>query len=197
MWLVFCEIMNFDFLKENYSDDDLVSLIKRGDHKYLQQLIVRYMPYVLKSVEKYNFRPDDKDDVVQDALMAIYSAVNGYDEGKASFKTFVCVCIDRAIISNLRRANSSKRIPENLISSIEDVDSPVSKSAESIVIELENRCSLGDMIKNELSSFEYEVFYEYIDGSSYGDIAKKLSVDIKSVDNALSRIRSKLRNKAY
>ncbi len=189
--------MELNFLDENFSDDQLVSLIKNGEHKYLQQLIVRYMPYILKTADKYNFPSADKEDVVQDALMAVFSAVNSYDSNKASFKTFVCLCIDRSMIAHLRSANSSKRIPQNLISSIEDIEVPASESAENVVIGRENRCSLDDMIKNVLSDFEYKVFCEFIAGNSYVDIAARLSVDTKSVDNALSRIRSKLKNKAF
>ena len=126
--------------------------------------------------------------------MAIFSAVKRFDASKASFKTFVTLCINRAMSSALSRAvGANKHIPDVLISPIDDVNLLDMNNPESIFIEKESYSDLEHTIKSELSNLEYQVLCEFLSGKSYAEIANTLNISSKSVDNALKRIRSKIK----
>lgn len=181
-------------MQENLSDNQLVELINRGEYKYLQLLINRYMSYIISVASRYNAGGLDTEDFIQEGVLAIFSAVKTYDDSKASFKTFVGLCINRAMSSALSRATgNAKHIPENLISPIDDIELADTSDPESILIEKENFSDLEHTIKKDLSKFEYQVLGEFLNGKSYADIAETLGVTTKSVDNALRRIRAKIK----
>lgn len=181
-------------MQEGLSDNQLVELIRSGNYEYLQQLINRYMPYVISVSSRYSVSGLDTDDFIQEGMLAIFSAVKTYDSSKASFKTFVFLCINRAISSALARATgNSKHIPDNLITTLDGIDFPDMSDPESILIEKENYTNLKRSLKQDLSDFEYRVLNEFLSGKSYADIADLLQVTVKSVDNALKRIRTKIK----
>lgn len=181
-------------MQEKFSDNELVVLINNGEYKYLQLLINRYMPYIIKVASRYNASGLDTEDFIQEGILAIFSAVKTYNEGKASFKTFAAVCINRAMSSALSRAvGNAKHIPENLISPIDEIQIADTSDPESILIEKESFIDLEHTIKNDLSRLEYRVLNEFLSGKSYADIAASLGITCKSVDNALRRIRSKIK----
>lgn len=176
------------------TDNDLVAYINGGEYKYLQILINRYMPYIINAASRYKAGGFDTEDFIQEGILAIFSAVKTFDSEKASFKTFVTLCINRAMSSALSRVvGASKHIPEDLITPIDGIDLPDTANPESIIIEKESYNALENTIKSELSDFEYQVLCEFLLGKSYADIAATLGVSVKSVDNALKRIRSKIR----
>lgn len=177
-----------------FSDEELVAFILGGDYDYFQVLINRYMPYVISVASRYRASGLDTEDFIQEGVLAIFSAVKTFDAKKASFKTFVTLCINRAVSSALSRATGAARhVPENLILPIDDVVLTDFKSPENIFIEKESYNNLELSIKKELSRFEYQVLSEFLSGKSYLDIAEKLGVTSKSVDNALRRVRSKIK----
>ena len=181
-------------MQENFSDNQLVDLINRGEYKYLQMLINRYMPYIISVASRYNAGGFDTEDFIQEGILAIFSAVKAYDCKKASFKTFVLICINRAMSSALSRASGAARhIPDGLISPIDEIELADMSSPESILIEKESYNDLEHTIRQELSDFEYQVLCEFLSGKSYAEIADSLGVTSKSVDNALRRIRSKIK----
>ncbi len=181
-------------MQEKLSDNQLVELINQGEYKYLQLLINRYMPYIISVASRYNAGGFDTEDFIQEGVLAIFSAVKTYDDSKASFKTFAGICINRAMTSALTRAvGKAKHIPENLISPIDDVELADTSDPESILIEKENISNLEHTIKKDLSKLEYQVLSEFLSGKSYADIAKTLGITTKSVDNALRRIRAKIK----
>lgn len=181
-------------MQENFSDNELVVLINNGEYKYLQLLINRYMPYVISVASRYNASGLDTEDFIQEGILAIFSAVRTYDEGKSAFKTFVAICINRAMTSALARAvGNAKHIPENLISPIDDIELADTSDPESILIEKESYSDLEHILKRTLSDFEYQVLNEFLSGKSYAEIGDALGVTAKSVDNALRRIRSKIK----
>ena len=176
------------------SDSDLVNYINNGKYAYLQPLINRYMPYVISVASRYKAGGYDTEDFIQEGVLAIFSAVKAFDGSKASFKTFVTLCINRAITSSVSRvAGSQKHIPDGLIFPIDDVELPDLNNPESIFIEKESFNDLEHTIKNELSDFEYQVLCEFLTGKTYAEISEVLGVSAKSVDNALKRIRSKIK----
>ena len=176
------------------SDGELVSLINGGNYKYFQTLINRYMPYIVSVASRYKAGGLDTEDFIQEGVLAIFSAVKAFDGNKASFKTFVTLCINRAISSAVARVSGAeKHIPDGLISPIDDVELTDHNNPESIFIEIENYNSLEHSIKEELSDFEYQVLCEFLSDKSYADIADSLGVSVKSVDNALKRVRLKIK----
>ncbi len=181
-------------MQEKFTDNQLVEFINNGEYTYLQLLINRYMPYIISVASRYNAGGLDTEDFIQEGILAIFSAVKSFDSEKASFKTFVMLCIDRAMTTALSRATgAAKHIPDNLISPIDDVELADINSPESIIIEKENYDALANNIKKELSDFEYRVLCEFLSGKSYASIADTLQVTAKSVDNALRRIRAKIK----
>jgi RNA polymerase sporulation-specific sigma factor len=169
-----------------------VLLIKNGEYENFQIITNRYLPLIVKTAKQY-FPQSEIEDVVQESLFALYSAVKNYDSEKASFATFANVCIKRSVISHLRKSNAKKVIPAELISDVNEADLPLFESPESLLIEKENFDTLQNNIKLELSDMEYNILQHFLTGKSYSDIAKILNVTEKSVDNALSRIRKKLK----
>ncbi len=187
---------NFSEKTSNISDDELVRMVNGGDYGCLQTLINRYMPYIISEASSYNIGGFDTEDFIQEGVVALFSAVKSFNSEKASFKTFVKICIDRAMLSALARVSGgAKHIPQSLITPIDDVELSDSNSPESIIIGRESYNDLAFSIKQCLSDFEYRVLSEFLSGKSYVQIAEKLSVSTKSVDNALKRVRKKIKQK--
>lgn len=177
---------------KNLTDDEVILLINQGDIEFLQVIINRYSPVITYYTEKY-CTPADREDAIQEATYALYSAVKNYDASKASFSTFAALCIKRSVISSLKSVKRLKNIPDELLSSIDDVDIIDSNTPEEIFLNKESYKNLTDSIKLELSGMEYSVLQLYLSDKSYSEIALKLNVSEKSVDNALTRIRKKLK----
>lgn len=185
-------VKNFVENYENLSDDEIVASIKKGNYEMLQVIIDRYYPTISFYVKKYC--PSDYiEDAFQEATLALYSAVKNYEPQKASFSTFATLCIKRSLIGVLKLRQRKKDIPEELLTSIEELDLVDSNSPEKIFFDREDYKNLTDTIKLELSSLEYDVLQLYLSGEKYSDIAVKLNISEKSVDNSLARIRKKLK----
>lgn len=181
-------------MQENLTDNQLVELINQGEYNYLQILINKYMPYIISTASKYNVGGLDVEDFIQEGILAIFSAVKAYDSEKASFKTFAYLCINRAMSAAVQRAvGNAKHIPDELILPIDDIELTDTNSPETILIEKENFSDFEHTLKQDLSKFEYQVLVEFLSGKSYADIADTLGITAKAVDNALSRIRSKIK----
>ena len=172
----------------------MIEKINNGDYELLAVIIDRYYPVVLYYTKKY-CPADYSEDAVQEALLALYSAVKDFDSQKSSFSTFASVCIKRSLISVLKSRNRKKSIPDELMSPIDELQIVDSNSPEKIFFDREDYKSLTDTIKLELSSLEYKVLQLYLSGERYSDIAKELNISEKSVDNSLWRIRKKLKDK--
>ena len=187
--------MNSDILKKDecLSDNCLISYINSGRYEYLTHLINRYMPYIIKIANKYRGSGVEVEDLIQEGMLALFFAVKSYDESKSSFSNFAFICINRSIVSSMRSHYAAHRVPDNMISPLDDVVLFDDNSPEDILIEKEAYISFNDTIKTNLSKLEYNVFYEFLSGSSYAEIADKLDITVKSVDNALKRIRIKLK----
>lgn len=187
-------IKNFVENYENYSDDEIVEKIKNGNYEMLQVIIDRYYPTISFFVKKYC--PSDYiEDAFQEATLALYSAVKDFEPQKSSFSTFATLCIKRSLIGVLKVRQRKKDIPDELLTSIEELELVDSNSPEKIFFDREDYKSLTDTIKLELSSLEYSVLQLYLSGEKYSAIAIKLNISEKAVDNSLARIRKKLKDK--
>lgn len=176
------------------TDNDLVVRINNGEYKYLQTLINRYMPYIISMASRYRVGGYDTEDFIQEGLFAVFSAVKVYKSEKASFKTFAILCINRAMSSAVARVSGAeKHIPENLISPIDDLELADMNNPESIVVEKEDYTNFALALRSDLSQLEYHVLCEFLQGKTYSEISNSLNISSKSVDNALKRIRAKLK----
>ena len=181
---------------ESFSDTELASEVKNGNDAAFEEITKRYKGLVNTIAAKYSAAGFDRSDFMQEGLLALLFACKSYDnrENKASFKNFAGVCISNRFLSLIRTLNTKRAIPSDHIVNIEDVEiSDQNRSnPEILVLEQEKAQALRNLIRDILSPLEMNVLRLYLEGLSYTDIAARLSITTKSVDNALSRIRKKL-----
>ncbi|MGM0378764.1 MAG: RNA polymerase sporulation sigma factor SigH [Bacillota bacterium] len=196
-------------LKEKYSKIDETELVKIAKNKKsnAQEYLIRKYMYMIKSkASLYFIVGGSKEDIIQEGMIGIYKAIEDYDDSKrASFATFANLCVTRQIITAIKRANRKKHVPLNsyvslnkLISDegnnslIDILEKEETINPEKLVISREQRKHIEKQVGKLLSSLELKVFFLYLEGLSYKDIADKLLINNKSVDNALQRIKNKL-----
>ena len=186
-------------------DNKLLALAKAGDEKALDELYDKYKKIVLVIAKKYYLIDGNNDDIVQEGMFGFIKAVNSYDETKCDFVPYLSKLVEQQFVNAIKKSHSQKNIPLNdslMLNnqgelSIDDkvVSIPsTTLSPELEVIYEENNKNLNDLISNKLSEFEQQVLQLYLEGYKYNDIIEKLNVTYKSVDNALSRIKTKLAN---
>lgn len=185
---------NFVENYKNLTDEELITLINKGQYELLQVIISRYNSVILSNVRKL-CSESYRDDAMAEANFALYTAVKNYEPDKGSFKVFANLCIKRAVISVLKNSKRKKAIPEDMLSSIEEVEIVDANSPETIFFEKQDYRDLANNIRLELSALEFKVLQYYLEGNSYGEIGKVLEISEKSVNNALTRIRKKLKTK--
>ena len=181
---------------ENYeilSDEEIVSLINGGSIELFQVIIDRYLPKILFFVKK-NCSESEMEDAVQEATYALYSAVKNFDGKRSSFNTFALLCIKRSVYSGIKHGSRAKDIPNELLAPMDGLEIPDCNSPEKIFFDRESYKSLENSIKLELSGLEYSVLQLFLSGKKYIEIARELNISEKSVNNALIRIRKKLKS---
>ena len=179
------------------TDRELVTLYRSGDEAAFRELSSRYFFIIRYRSSEFYGSGMEPDDLFQEAFLGLLNAVKSYDaEGKASFRTYAGVCIRNKIISAVRAFQSDRNKLNNEHCSFEDVkyvpSAPETEPETAFVIR-ETFESLQYHIKRELSKTESEVLELYIEGKSYDEISKILGISRKSCDNAMQRIRKKLR----
>ena len=191
----------------NSSDEDVIKLIKQGDNQALSYLLERYKELVNIKVGKYYIVGAEREDTVQEGMIGLFKAIKCFDAQKQnSFKTFANICIERQLITAIKTSNRQKHMPLNSYLSLnnsaydnEDNDEELINTFDSKTIEdpldtlmkKEYYEQIESTIDKTLSGFEKQVLNRYIKGESYVDIAAKLDAPVKSVDNAIQRIRKK------
>ena len=185
------------------SDEQLCVLSAGGDRSAEEVLIARYHRMVRAITRPYFLTGGDRDDLLQEGMVGLMVAVREFDPGKtASFRTFAEVCIRNRMFSALRAAAREKHSPLNQSISMEtpffDSNSYASVSGhassvnpEELLILRENAERDFVRINQQLSSLERKVLSLYLDGRTYGEIAEVLRKPVKSVENAVQRIRRK------
>jgi len=189
------------------SDDELIEHIHQGDQEAQEVLIKRYKNFVLAKSRSYFLVGADREDIVQEGMIGLYKAIRDYRiERLASFRAFAELCITRQIITAIKAATRQKHQPLNsyisLNKPIYDEESDrtlldVLKSGklsnpEQLFIGKETYELIEGEINEMLSDLEYDVLQEYLEGKSYQDIADSIGKHVKSVDNALQRVKRKL-----
>ena len=185
------------------SDEELVAKVNAGCNEALRLLFSRYTGIVRKFAAEFSL-DNDIEDLVQEGLIALYSATKVYDSSMSSFSTFASVCIKRSMLSVLKKQYRKKQVPADMLVYVNDrSDNSDRKSDELItdnttpellLIEKEDAACLSARVKAKLSDFEFKVLVTYLACYSYSDIAGILSVSEKSVNNAMCRVRQKLKD---
>ena len=188
------------------SDEQVVQLAQAGDKRALEHIIARYRNLVYAKANPYFLIGADRDDLLQEGMIGLYKAVQGFQNQRASFQAFAGVCVSRQIISAVKSATRQKHMPlnsyislnKNVYESEEDatlldiISEQYPQDPESILINRENLDGIEYKINQALSKLELEVLMQHLDGRSYREIADSLQRDVKSVDNALQRIKKKI-----
>jgi RNA polymerase sporulation-specific sigma factor len=183
--------------------NSIIKKAKAGDEVSMEYLLKEYSSLVRKKATGLFLMGADKDDLLQEGMIGLFKAILNYDETKeASFDTFAALCINRQMFSAIKGANRKKHKLINEYISIytedkEDIPLAIPDekyNPEVIVTETEALHNLEDMIRNKLSSMENKVLDMLIEGHSVAYMSKKIGKNAKSVDNAIQRIKSKVRN---
>lgn len=190
------------------SDEEYVLKAQSGDDSACEYILNKYKPMVRSVSRTYFLLGGDRDDIVQEGMIGLYKAVCAYDpHDDAGFQTYAGICVRRQIYSAIKAAARNKHMPLNDYISLNSSDeSSVDGNAESrehfdvrlmnpedIVIYREQIDILQGEIDGRLSKFEKAVLRQYMSGRTYDEIAVKLGKNTKAIDNALQRIKRKLK----
>lgn len=188
------------------SDEELISVIKSDNREALDFLLNKYKDLVYMKVSKYFIIGAERDDIVQEGMIGLYKAIKSFKEDKHnSFKTFANMCIERQLITAIKTSNRQKHMPLNSYLSLntsaydEEEDQTLMDIINNNTVEdpldtitkKEYYQTVEDSIDKSLSNFEKQVLKKFIKGDSYVKIAEELESPVKSVDNAIQRIRKK------
>lgn len=189
---------------EGLSDEELIARAKSGDSEVLDYLMEKYKGLVKNKARTMYLIGGENDDLIQEGMIGLFKAVRDFRPGRdAAFQTFARVCVERQMYNAIKNSNRQKHQPLNSYISLsgekEGNEDPLKdmwvENPESIIIDRENVRNLEKEISSALSPMENQVLKLYLNGSAYTEIARILKKSPKSVDNALSRIRGKIREK--
>ena len=172
------------------SDAQLANFVSLGDDRAFDELVVRYLDTISIIARKFSAEGYEHNDFVQEGLVGLLCSCKAFDQnGGASFKSYMSVIVERRFISIIRRGEQKKAIPSSSIVPMDDVGESIEDSAktpEELLMCREQLDQLLLRLQSVLSKSEYG------NGLSYKEIAEKLSVTEKAVDNALQRARKKV-----
>ena len=198
------------FLSARYqpmTDEQVVELCHQGDSEAEEYLLNKYKNFVRAKARSYFLIGADHEDIVQEGMIGLYKAIRDFKPEKlSSFRAFAELCITRQIITAIKTATRQKHIPLNSYVSLnkplydEESDRTLLdvimegriSDPEELIINRENLGNIHNKINEVLSSLEQEVLQAYLDGKSYQEIADALGRHVKSIDNALQRVKRKL-----
>ena len=195
-----------------YSDEELIVRLRDGESGITEYLMNKYKNLVRSKAKSMYILGADSDDLIQEGMIGLFKALRDYDSGRdASFLTFADLCVSRQMYTAVQASRRQKHIPLNTYISLygnvsmsregeqEELVNVLAvqagQSPEEVVIDRENVIQLERAIEQELSSFEKQVLDLYLTGMGYQQIAKVLGRDDKSTDNALQRIKTKLKKR--
>lgn len=192
---------------EHLTDEEIVELAKHGNVGALEYLINKYKNFVRAKARTYFLIGADREDIIQEGMIGLYKAIRDYRyDRQASFRAFAEICVTRQIITAIKTATRQKHIPLNSYVSLnkpvfdedsertlgEVVTTEKDGNPEDLFINQENLMDIESTMHKILSPLEQEVVNLYLEGKSYQEIAEQLDRHVKSVDNALQRVKRKL-----
>ena len=195
------------------SDEELIIRLREGEQEVMDYLMDKYKNLVRDKAKSMYILGADREDLIQEGMIGLFKAVRDYDTGRdASFFTFADLCVSRQMYTAIQAAGRQKHMPLNTYVSLyadgadgedglreaergllESAASRLEQNPEELLIDRENVKRLEEVMEKELSSFEKQVLDLYLTGMKYSQIARVLGKDDKSTDNALQRIKAKLK----
>ncbi len=198
----------YEIVDNSQQDEyDIVLKASKGDKIALEYIIKKYKNFVKAKAKSYFLIGADKEDIIQEGMIGLYKAIRDFDGNKTnSFKCFADICITRQIITAIKTATRQKHIPLNSYVSLNKpiydeesertlldiITTSIVSDPEELIISKEELKHIESKINELLSELEQEVLELYLNGKSYQYIADRLQRDVKSIDNALQRVKRKL-----
>ncbi len=188
-------------------DEEIIDETRTGDYKALEYLINKYKGFVRAKARTYFLIGADREDIIQEGMIGLYKAIRDFREDKlSSFRAFAELCITRQIITAIKTATRQKHIPLNSYISLNKpifddesdrtlmdiISEDTINDPEEMVINREEFSGIEEKMGEILSGLECEVLGLYLEGKSYQEIAVDLDRHVKSIDNALQRVKRKL-----
>lgn len=186
------------------SDEELIGMLRRGKTEIMDYILEKYKPLVRRRANAMYLIGGETEDLIQEGMIGLFKAIRDFKDGKeAAFYHFAEICINRQLYSALEASNRKKHQPLNSYISLsvqENADGIAeegifghSESPEQMVIDQEVWEEFSRRLTGNLSKMENQVLHLYLDGNNYIQIAKIMEKSPKSIDNALQRIRQKVR----
>ena len=205
-------VVTAENIKENRANTDLedvllIEKIRNGENEHLECLINKYKHFVRSKTKKYFLVGGDKEDVFQEGMIGLFKAIRDYRIGNMrSFFSFVDLCVNRQLITAIKTSTRKKHSPLNSYTSL---DKPMyeeegsvklidilpgtsTKDLSTLIVDKETKDEFENKLTKLLSDLEKKVLTLYLEGLSYGEISEKLQTQMKSIDNALTRVKSKI-----
>ena len=189
-------------------DHVLVERVQGGDERCLEILLSRYRNFARSKARSYFLAGSDKEDVVQEGMIGLYKAIRDFDPAQETpFRAFAELCISRQILTAIKTANRNKHQPLNSSISLDapaysndtsdksvadSLIAPAITDPAELLISAEEIEAIRTSMRDSLTELEGDVLRLYMDGKSYEEIAGALGNHVKSIDNALQRIKRKL-----
>ena len=192
---------------ESMPDEEVVLIAQSGEGSALEYLLNKYKNFVRSKARSYFLIGADHEDIVQEGMIGLYKAIRDFKQEKlASFRAFSELCITRQIITAIKTATRQKHIPLNSYVSLnkpiydEDSDRTLldviteggMSNPEEMLINQEDISTIEGHIGQILSGLERQALLSYLDGKSYQEISEETGRHVKSIDNALQRVKRKL-----
>ena len=191
---------------QSMSDEEVVVLAQQGDGQALAYLLNKYKNFVRSKARSYFLIGADHEDIVQEGMIGLYKSIRDFQPDRlASFRSFAELCVKRQIITAIKAATRQKHVPLNSYVSLNkplydeesdrtllDVIEGRVTNPEDLYISQEDLSRIQKQITEILSDLERQVLDAFIDGKSYQEIAELLGRHVKSIDNALQRVKRKL-----
>ncbi len=193
---------------EQASDEELIEQLRDGENAVMDYVMDKYKFLVRSKAQAMYILGADTEDLIQEGMIGLFKAVRDYDCGRdASFYTFADLCVSRQMYTAVQASRRKKHAPLNTYVSLygerkemeegtalqEILSTGQGSDPESLFLDKERMEYLEGEIQRELSTFEKQVLDLYLTGMTYSQIAKVLGKEEKSTDNALQRVKSKMK----
>ena len=179
---------------QEQTDEELIARIRSGETGVTEYLLEKYKPLVKKQARTMYLMGGENEDLIQEGMIGLFRAISTYRQGEGSFYGFALLCVNRQMYTAVQASARKKHEPLNAYVSLdEEPQMPLEDSPETMFLLQEKEGKREDMIARHLSSLEKKVLALYLEGMSYGQIAEQIGRPEKSVDNAIQRLKKKLK----
>ncbi len=180
---------------KNYTDEELVCRLRAGESSIEEYLLEKYKPFVRSKSRALFLVGGDREDLIQEGMIGLFKAIRDFkEENGAPFAAFAKLCVERQMYTAIEAAGRMKNAPLNgYISLSEEAEHLMDGGIEEAVIEKASYQQMYEKMQEYLSTMEKEVLELYLEGRDYTEIAKILGKSDKSIDNALQRIKGKIK----